>query len=143
MKKSILLVTMALLLSVGMYAQTEISGYADDNATDGINAAAAVYSIDEAVAYCRDLVEDGKNDWYLPSSAELLLFIPDQDLCATSYPGCVSDAGECQFVTNRYHWTRSNTVGNGWDCIYTFCNGNNLTYNRYSGAAQQYLRCVR
>lgn len=141
MKKNILTLAIGILLSGSLFAQTEISGYADSDATDGINTAAQQYTIDEAVAYCRDLVEDSKNDWYLPSVEELTLFIPDQDLCATSYPGCVSDAAECQFQA-RYHWTRSNRDA-GWACIYTYCSGSNITYQNNSTTALKHVRCVR
>ena len=140
--KTLYIILVVNVLTFGMLqAQTEISGYADADPTNGINDLTAVtYSIDEAVVYCRDLVEDGKDDWYLPSGEELMLFIPDQDECASS-PGCVSSSS-CEWTAGRYHWTRTQT-GSGWLCIYTQCNVNNLVSTSYSVGALQYTRCVR
>lgn len=141
MKKIGHIIILCMITVFSVNAQTEISGYADADPTNGINDGTAItYSIDEAVVYCRDMVEDGKDDWYLPSGEELMLFIPDQDECNTS-PGCVSSAADCEWVASRYHYTRTlNAIG--YLAIYTYCSSNNLTYTHNASTAY-YVRCVR
>ncbi len=141
-KKTLLLFSMSLMTMVG-FSQTEIAGYADLDPSNGINdGTAATYRLDQAIAYCRDLVEDGKNDWYLPSVEELFLFMPDQTLCASSTPGCVSDPAECIFVAARYHKTRSMMSSAGFVNLYTYCTASSFTTTTASATAY-FVRCVR
>lgn len=142
MKKSLFTILLFATSIVG-FSQTEISGYADLDPSNGINdGTAATYRLDQAIAYCRDLVENGDNDWYLPSVEELLLFMPDQTLCAASTPGCVSDPSECVFVAARYHKTRSMMSSAGFVNLYTYCNASSFTTTTAS-ATPYYVRCVR
>ncbi len=144
MIKRVLLFFSAISIGLTGFSQTQISGYADLDPANGINdGTAATYRLDQAIAYCRDLVENGDNDWYLPSVEELFLFMPDQSQCATSTPGCVSDPAECQFVAARYHRTRSMMSSAGFVSLYTYCNTGNVFTTTTSASAAYYVRCVR
>lgn len=150
MKKVCLTLGIAFISFCSAQAQTEISGYLDSSPADGISGAAANYDIFSAVQACRNLVHDGKTDWYLPSWEEILLFTNgDSDTGAT--PGCLgsncdwtttstwvrgsvrrgfNDTGGAMFYIQFRHATTATATNNGYA---TQANSN-------SGAP---VRCVR
>ena len=103
MKKIILTFGIAFLALCNLQAQTEISGYLDATPNDGISGAAATFDLFSAVQACRNLVHDGKTDWYLPAWEEILLFTNGDSDTGTT-PGCVGT--NCDWTDSTYVWVR-------------------------------------
>ena len=162
MKKVFLTLSIAFIALCNLQAQTEISGYLDSNPSDGISGAISdSYDFFQAVRACRNLVHDGKTDWYLPTYEEIVLFY-DHDGSVTANgpivtptPGCIGTNCDWANGSGYWCWTRSyqphynSSNGNispmaarHYYITPNFGAANDLSYSFNSGH-KLFVRCVR
>lgn len=127
-------------------AQSEISGYLDAIATDGINGVPATMNFKKAVEACRNLVHNGQVDWYLPSWEEVTLFVTATN--AESPPECTGN--NCAWnstPTNDWMWIRTPARDNVATSMSIFhfnnVSANNTGYTWTNWTTARYVRCVR
>ena len=120
MKKILFTITIILAVCCGALAQTEMSGVLDatpipgaGDGGEGITGAPKnTWRLHEAIDACRNLVHDGKKDWYLPSSEEAALFIGAT--FNSAIPSCVGI--NCTWASvNNYIWVRGHSWTNQQD----------------------------
>lgn len=123
MKKIFFTLIIVLTALCGVLAQTEISGALDATPIPGVGdggegitgAPKVTWTLHQAIDACRNLVHDGKKDWYLPSSEEAVLFIGSSNVSAI--PGCTGMNCTWGAVNggNNFIWVRGHSLTNQQD----------------------------
>jgi len=113
------------------------------------------YTIDEAIAYCEDLVLEGKDDWRVPNLTEILSLVQYSPsdygyvLDAVGTTGTVARTFNNRLPTNDITvklWTSTQYANSGDFYVLGTQWGNFLPrtkYDRWKTLDHSYVRCVR
>ena len=97
----------------------------------------------EAAAYCQDLVEDGSNNWRVPTMEELQTLVNDS--CEEEYGGCPQDLTGAYSVFGDIGrlWSSTFYDGTYFGYTYDFSTAQSIECVMSDGTEMAKVRCVR
>ena len=97
----------------------------------------------EAAAYCQDLVEDGSNNWRVPTMEELQTLVNDS--CEEEYDGCPKDLTGAYSVFGDIVslWSSTFYDGTYFGYTYDFSTAQSIECVMSDGTERAKVRCVR